>query len=167
MIFWLLLSAVLVIVDQITKALVVANMTLGEAGTIPVLGQFFRLTYVRNPGAVFGIGGDESGIPLIFFLVVGSAALIVFGIMIAKNDYKDKRRFWYSLSLSLLVAGALGNLIDRVVQTDNRVVDFLDFHGIWGYVFNFADMCLCVGIAIYLFDQFILDPKRVKQNATE
>lgn len=163
MVYWLILSLLLVVVDQVVKAVVVARLV-DVGASIPVIQDFFHLTYVRNAGMVFGIGGDESGIPLIVFLVIGTVALCAFGYMIAKNDYKDKRRFFYALALSLLVAGALGNLVDRVFQFDHRVVDYLDFRGIWDYVFNFADMCLSVGIALYLFDQFILDPKRVKED---
>ena len=54
--------------------------------------------------------------------------------------------------------------LDRVFQPDHRVVDYLDFRGIWDYVFNFADMCLTVGIGLYVFDQFFLDPKRLKED---
>jgi signal peptidase II len=163
MIYWLLLAAALVVVDQLVKAAVVAGFSsVGES--LPVITGFFHLTYVRNPGAVFGIGGGESGIPLVFFIVVGAAAIAIFAYMIAKNDYKDKRRFCYALALSLLVAGAFGNLIDRIFQPDHRVVDYLDFRGIWDYVFNFADMCLSVGIGLYVFDQFILDPKRLRED---
>jgi len=163
MVYWLILSLLLVIVDQVVKALIVANLA-NVGASIPVIDGFFHLTYVRNAGMVFGIGGDESGIPLFVFLVIGVVAIVAFGYMIAKNDYQDKRRFFYALALSLLVAGALGNLIDRVFQVDHRVVDYLDFRGIWDYVFNFADMCLSVGIALYLFDQFFLDPKRLKED---
>lgn len=163
MIYYLILSAVLVAIDQVVKAAVVAGFeSVGD--TLPVIQDFFHLTYVRNPGMFFVIGGDESVVPLVFFLVVGAVALVAFGFMIAKNDYKDRRRFFYSLALSLLVAGALGNLLDRVFQFDHRVVDYLDFRGIWDYVFNFADMCLTVGIGVYVFDQFFLDPKREKED---
>ncbi|MDP3131091.1 MAG: signal peptidase II [Bacillota bacterium] len=164
MIYWLILSAVLVIIDQVVKAAVVANLV-NVGASIPVIDGFFHITYVRNAGMVFGIGGDESGVPLIVFLVIGTLAMIAFGYMIAKNDYKDRRRFFYALALALLLAGALGNLLDRVFQVDHRVVDYLDFRGIWDYVFNFADMCLSVGIAVYLFDQFFLDPKRLREDA--
>ncbi|HPJ23530.1 MAG TPA: signal peptidase II, partial [Bacillota bacterium] len=158
--------------------------------SLPIIQDFFHFSYVRNSGAVFGIfeGSAEehwwvflimmlaaltifmirnthqcSSAHWWVFLIMMLAALTIFGIMFIKNDFKDKRRFWYTLSLTLLIAGAFGNAIDRVFQFDHNVVDFIDFRGIWSYVFNVADICLNVGIAIFIFDQFILEPKRTKQ----
>jgi signal peptidase II len=162
MLLYLLLSAILVAIDQIVKALVVARLVT-EFSSVPVIPDFFHITYVRNAGVVFGYGGD-TGIPLALVIGVGAVALVIFGILIAKNDYHDRRRWLYSLALSLLVAGALGNLVDRVLQPDHNVVDYLDFRGIWDYVFNFADMCLTVGISLFVFDQFFLDPKRIRED---
>jgi len=99
----------------------------------------------------------------VIFLIFVSLALIIFGVMFFKTDFKDKKLFWYQLALTLLIAGALGNVIDRIFQFDHNVIDFIDFRGIWNYVFNIADICLNVGIAIFLFDQFILDPRRNKK----
>jgi len=160
MIIWILVIIVLVGVDQLTKALVLAHFTY-EGQTLPVIQNFFNITYVRNSGAVFGVFQGLAETYIIFLVVMGMA-LILFGYMFVKNDFKDKRTFWYSLALSLLIAGALGNAIDRLFQFDHNVVDFLDFRGIWSFVFNFADVCLNVGIALFIFDQFILEPKRKK-----
>lgn len=160
MIIWFLVALGLLALDQTAKALVVANFA-REGDTLPVIRDFFHITYVRNSGAVFGIGGDHGW--LLYFVVAAAlVASVLFVVMLLKSDRKDKRLFWYRLSLSLLMAGTLGNLIDRLFQPDHQVVDFLDFRGIWPYVFNFADMCLCVGIALFLFDQLILEPKREK-----
>jgi len=163
MIIWLAVALGLLAIDQVSKALIVANFDF-EGQTLPVIQDFFHFTYVRNSGAVFGIGGDHGWL-LYFFLIAAFSASVFFVVMFLKSDKKDKRLFWFRLSLTLLVAGTLGNLIDRLFQPDHQVVDFLDFRGIWPYVFNFADMCLCVGIALFLFDQLILEPKRVKANA--
>ncbi len=160
MIIWILVIIVLVGVDQLTKALVLAHFTY-EGQTLPVIQNFFNITYVRNSGAVFGVFQGLAETYIVFLVVMGMA-LILFGYMFVKNDFKDKRTFWYSLALSLLIAGALGNAIDRLFQFDHNVVDFLDFRGIWSFVFNFADVCLNVGIALFIFDQFILEPKRKK-----
>ncbi|MGD9909352.1 MAG: signal peptidase II [Candidatus Izemoplasmatales bacterium] len=161
---WIAIIIALLGIDQLTKYIVVQSFTY-EGETVPVIQNFFHFTYVRNPGAIFGLGGT-SGIAYYFFLGVAFVAAIVFGYMFVKNDFKDKRKFFYTLGLVLLMAGALGNAIDRLAQFDHKVVDFIDFRGIWDYVFNFADMCLTVGIATFMFDQFILEPKRVKQDAT-
>jgi len=61
-----------------------------------------------------------------------------------------------------VAGGALGNIVDRLRL--KHVVDFIDFRGIWPYVFNIADMCLCIGIGFFLFDQLFLEPKRVKKT---
>ena len=160
MIKWIVLILALVGLDQITKALVVANFA-SEGDTFAVIQDFFHITYVRNSGAVFGLfqGLAET---YVIFLVFISIALIVFGYMFVKNDFKDKRTFWFSLGLSLLIAGALGNAADRLFQPDHNVVDFIDFRGIWSFVFNIADICLNIGIAVFIVDQFLLEPKRKK-----
>ncbi len=160
MIIWILVIIGLVGIDQLTKALVLARFTY-EGQSLPVIENFFHITYVRNSGAVFGIFQGLAETYIIFLVIMG-IALILFGYMFVKNDFKDKRTFWYSLALSLLIAGALGNAIDRLFQFDHNVVDFIDFRGIWSFVFNFADMCLNVGIALFIFDQFLLEPKRKK-----
>lgn len=158
---WLLVIISLIGLDQLTKYLVVANFAY-EGDTTPVINGFFHITYVRNSGAVFGMFQGLADTYVIFLIFI-SLALIIFGTMFYKTDFKDKKLFWYQLALSLLIAGALGNAIDRIFQFDHNVVDFIDFRGIWNYVFNIADICLNVGIAIFLFDQFILDPRRNKK----
>lgn len=163
MLIWLAVALGLLAIDQVSKVLIVQNFHF-EGQTLPVIQDFFHLTYVRNSGAVFGIGGDHGWL-LYFFILAAFAASVFFVVMFVKSDRKDKRLFWFRLALTLLVAGTLGNLIDRLFQPDHQVVDFLDFRGIWPYVFNFADMCLCVGIGLFLFDQLILEPKRGKADA--
>lgn len=164
MLIWIFVVVGLLAIDQISKLIMLSVFNGFEVGvekTIPIIRDFFHFTYVENTGAVFGLGGG-SGFGLIFFIIAAVAASIVFFIILSKTDFKDKRLFLYKLSISMLIAGALGNGIDRVIH--HFVVDFIDFRGIWIYVFNFADICLTVGIAFFLFDQFILEPKRVKQN---
>ncbi len=153
------LILVLLGLDQLSKALIVANMT--EGSSINVIGDFFRISYSRNSGTVFGFFQGLSSqyyIFLIFFLIAG----IIFGILFFKNDFSDKRTTVYALALSLLIAGAFGNSIDRIFQPGHTVVDWIDFNGIWRYVFNFADVCLNVGIVLFLVDTFFLEPKRKK-----
>ncbi len=163
MILYLVIAVTLIIIDQLTKAWVVtAFESVGD--TIPIINNFFHFTYVRNPGAVFGLGGD-SGYNYLIFIGFGIIAIGLFSYMFITNNWKDRRKIIYNISLALLVAGTMGNFIDRIFQPDHRVVDFLDFRGIWDYVFNVADMCLTVGISLFMFDQFILDPKRVKADA--
>ncbi len=163
MILYLIIAVALIIIDQLTKAwTVTAFEYVGE--TIPVIQDFFHFTYVRNPGAVFGLGGD-SGYNYLIFIAFGVIAIGLFAFLYIKNDWKDRRKIIYHIALALLLAGTIGNLIDRIFQPDHKVVDFIDFRGIWDFVFNVADMCLTVGISLFMFDQFLLDPKRVKADA--
>lgn len=159
---WLIFIASLLGIDQLTKYLVTSHFTF-EGETVPVIQNFFHITYVRNPGIVFGIGGD-SGIAFIFLVGVALLASVVFGTMLLKNDFKDKRKILYTIALCLLIAGALGNALDRLFQFDHKVVDFIDFRGIWQYIFNFADMCLSIGVFLFIVDQFFLEPKRVTKS---
>jgi len=155
---WIVLALGLLSVDQITKALVNTLLPV-EGQYVTLIEGLLRFRHVRNSGAVFGLGGDH-GWALYFFIAAALIAAVLFVVMFLKSDHKDKRLTVYRLALTLLFAGALGNCIDRIFQLDHRVVDFLDFYGIWVYVFNFADMCLSVGIGFFLLDQLILEPKR-------
>jgi signal peptidase II len=162
MLVWIILSIALLAIDQISKALVVLNFH-SEHSTVPIIQDFFHFTYTRNNGVVFGMADDQPWIlPVVILAALGATALFI--VLFLKNDFHDKRTRWYSASLALLVAGTLGNAIDRIFQVDHAVIDFIDFRGIWSYIFNIADMCLCVGIGLFLFDQLILDPKRGKKN---
>ncbi|MCK4552498.1 MAG: signal peptidase II [Tenericutes bacterium] len=162
MVKWIIIILALIGLDQATKFIVLANFTI-EGETLPVIQDFFHITYVRNSGAVFGMFQGLAETHVIFLIFI-SIALVIFGYLFIKNNFKDKKTFWYTLGLSLLIAGALGNAMDRLFQPDHNVVDFIDFRGIWAYIFNVADICLNVGIAIFMIDQFLLEPKRKKIN---
>ena len=98
-------------------------------------------------------------------MVFGLIAIVVFIILFAKNNFKDKRTFWFSLGVSMLIAGSVGNSIDRYVL--GYVIDFIDFKGfgsLWTYVFNFADVYLTIGLVLLFIDVFFLEQKRAKKN---
>ncbi|MDD4184605.1 MAG: signal peptidase II [Candidatus Izemoplasmatales bacterium] len=158
MVLWLIILIVLVAIDQFSKLWVV-SFFVAEGDTLPIIDGFFHFTYSRNPGAVFGIGGDH-GFALIFFIGVFIVAIGVFGFLFLKNDFQDPKKRLYTIALTLLIAGAFGNTIDRIFQFDHRVVDFIDFRGIWPYIFNVADMCLTLGLIAFMVDTFFIEPKR-------
>ena len=151
----LIVSAILVFADQITKGMVRSTMSLYES--IPVITDFFHITYVTNDGMAFGLNFP-------FGIYVFSGVSILFTGFL----------FWYlwtiqdhgiiiRTGIALILAGAIGNLIDRVFL--GEVVDFLDFmvgdyH--W-YVFNIADSCVTVGMGFVLYDSLILERKRLVQ----
>lgn len=159
MTIWIITLITLVAIDQISKIWVSSALEIGE--TIPAIKDFFHITYTRNTGVLFG--GLEGTASEYFwvFLIFATAATIIFGYMFIKSDFKDKRLFVFRLSLVLLIAGSIGNAIDRAVQIDHAVVDMIDFRGIWQYIFNFADTFLNVGIFFFFIDLFFLEKKRV------
>ena len=154
---WLVLAivAVTIIVDQLTKFLVVKYMTLGQS--ISVIDNFLYITSHRNEGAAWGILQGK----MIFFYVV---TLVVIGLVILwirKLDIKKEKLL--VIALSLILGGALGNFIDRVMY--QHVVDFINTY-IFGYdfpIFNIADSALCIGVFLMAVDA-ILDIKRHSQS---
>lgn len=123
------------LLDRISKYLVVTRMDPAE--TIPLIRGFFHLTYVKNAGAAFGLLQDKKW----FFIVI---TLVIIAVMIYLVFTMGKNNVLFSLTLGLITGGALGNLADRLQS--GLVTDFLDFRGIWSYVFNIADSALVVGV---------------------
>lgn len=120
-------------------------MSPGE--TKPLLGDFVDLTYVRNNGAAFSILQDHR-----ILLIALPAILIAVGLVYVTRHRKDRSNFMLT-SLSLVIAGGLGNLIDRVMT--GYVIDFIDFR-FWP-VFNFADICVTVGCVLLCIYVVFLD----------
>ncbi|MBU1726989.1 MAG: signal peptidase II [Candidatus Omnitrophica bacterium] len=117
--------------DQLTKFIAAKNLFYGHS--VPVIKGFFHFTLIHNRGAAFGILKNQ--IPLFIFSSIIAAVLIFFELR------SKKHRRLYEVALSLILAGALGNLIDRLLF--GYVIDFLDFR-VWP-VFNIADSAVTVG----------------------
>lgn len=132
-------------VDQWTKNMVHNNFHWGESR--PIVKNFFALTYVRNTGAAFGfLNKAPVAFREPFFIIVPLLAMAV--ILVIFIRLKDEQQLM-GASLSLVLAGAIGNLIDRL--RFGFVIDFLDFHFKEVYhwpAFNVADMCIVVGVCI-------------------
>ena len=129
---------VLVIAADLVSKYLLTPIMMEAGGSIPVLGDWFNLTYVQNTGASFGI--FQNSVP--FFIVVTSIVLIA-GIIFMIKTRKTQSLF-LKISLSLVIGGAIGNFYDRIVF--GYVRDFLDFRlSFWHWVFNVADACLVVG----------------------
>lgn len=130
---------VIVILDAVTKYIAERSLTLYQP--VPVMGDFFRLTYIYNRGAAFGLSlGDYSRY---FFLVLTVVALVVLFLWFRSTPRDDRLRLF---SIAAVAGGAIGNLIDRV-RHEHGVVDFFDFgfgHLRWP-VFNIADIAVTVG----------------------
>lgn len=127
-----ILSFIVLILDQVSKILVLRHLK--SIGEIPIIKNIFHLTYVENRGAAFGVLQHQRWFFIILtFLIVGA---IVFYFRKDRNYPKPMM-----IGLSLIVGGAIGNLIDRVLY--GYVVDFFDFR-IWP-VFNIADSAIVIG----------------------
>ncbi len=146
---WILLSFTgggILFLDQMSKFYVQKFLTLHES--LPMIPSFFSLTYIRNPGAAFGLFANQSlAFRSIFFFSVSSVALVLLLLFFLQASGEDT----FSLvGLSLLFGGAVGNLIDRV--RFGEVVDFLDFYvGEFHWpAFNVADSAITVGASFLI-----------------
>ena len=141
--YLLIILPIIILIDQITKIYIINNFSHGES--IPVIADFFNITYVRNKGAIFGIFSDlDPSIRKPFFIILPIIALFIMLYLFKKTDKKDVIAL---ISLSLIMSGAIGNFIDRIQY--EYVVDFLDFH--WKNkmhypAFNVADSSITVGV---------------------
>ncbi len=144
---WIGLSAFVVLADQWTKHLVRGALRNGEV--IPVT-SFFDLVLAFNPGAAFSFLADQAGWQRWFF--VGLAALICGWLLRLLAQHQHEKLL--PLAFSLIIGGAIGNVIDRFVF--GAVVDFLYFHiGAYGWpAFNVADSAICGGVGLMIYAQF-------------
>lgn len=142
----ILTAAGVVLLDQLSKAVVVQHMALHES--FPVIAGFFNITYVRNTGAAFGILSGQAPW-LRSVLLVGSSILAV-GFILWIWVKEGNSSWSRAVSLGMILGGALGNMLDRVRL--GEVIDFLDFY--WGKyhwpAFNVADSAVTVGILMFL-----------------
>ena len=144
-----LVAVIVVMLDQITKALVLRTWPLPQTGEISIIGQWLTLTYIRNDGVAFGI---FQGIPQ-FFTV--TSLLIMAGAIYYYLHHLPEHNRWSALMLGLIIGGALGNVIDRVHAA--KVTDFIQvFLGSYPFpVFNVADSAISVGaVALIVFSLF-------------
>lgn len=141
-----IVSVVVLVLDQASKLYIDSHFRIGESVT--VLANFFHITYVRNKGAAFGIFAD-SAVRIPFFISVSLIAAI--GILWYLRRLRDDQRL-PSFALSLIFAGAVGNLIDRIRL--GEVIDFIDVHWYRHHwpAFNVADSAITVGVCLLLLD---------------
>jgi signal peptidase II len=143
---WLTLAAVIVVVDQITKYIIVQKLALHQV--IPIT-EFFNIVYVRNPGAAFSLFADAGGWQRFFFIGVAIVASV--WVVWLLRRYPQQKLF--CLALGLILGGAIGNLIDRILY--GYVVDFVQVHYYTGYyfpAFNVADSAITCGAALLIWD---------------
>jgi len=143
----LLIGAGIILVDQVTKGLVMQKFLLHE--NLEVIPGFFNLTYIRNTGGAFGVlAGEASRLRTGLFLAISCVAL---GIIFFLYTKIPPGKTWLDSGLAMTFGGALGNLIDRL--RFGEVVDFLDFHigTLHWPAFNVADSAISMGVGIFCF----------------
>ena len=148
-------TGVVIVVDQITKLYIMETMRPHES--IPIVPNLFNLTYIRNPGAAFGIlAGSSNAFRMVFFGLTSIFALGLLGTIFFRMSERD----WMGrLSVVGILGGAIGNLIDRLRY--GEVIDFLDVY-VENYhwpAFNVADSAITVGV-IFLIIHFAFEKKK-------
>lgn len=138
------LMAGLVVLDQISKFFLVRSIPLH--GSVPVIPGFFALAHIRNKGAIFGMF-NRSGIKSVTLLLL-LASIAALGFVVYYFLKTPASHRWTKVALSLILAGAVGNQIDRFVR--GSVVDFLELHvkGFYWPTFNVADACISTGAVL-------------------
>ncbi|ACM18760.1 lipoprotein signal peptidase [Geotalea daltonii FRC-32] len=152
------IAVLVIIIDQLTKLYIDRVMDLHSS--ITVIENFFNITYMRNKGAAFSFLSNFSyRIP--FFILVSVVAILV--ILSVVYRLRQDQKFAV-VSLALIFAGALGNLIDRVRL--GEVIDFLDVHWYRHHwpAFNVADSAICVGVFLLAVDMYLEERRQKKQG---
>lgn len=152
---YIAIIVILTIIDQITKYLIL-TVSNGEIGySIPIIPNFFHITYVENHGMIFGLAQGKINIVTIF-----SICLIGYIIVTELKNFKNYTK-WTKIGIAVIAAGALGNMIDRLFR--HFVIDMVDFRGLWPFIFNVADMYVHIGIYIIAID-YIMRTYRKNNN---
>lgn len=144
MIIIIIISIILLCIDQISKLLVVNLLT--KTNSITIIKNFFYLTYINNDGAAFSILVGKR----IFLILIAVLVIVMLIRYIKKNNIQNKLEL---VSISLIIGGSLGNLMDRVVR--GYVIDFLDFK-LFNYnfpIFNLADTFIVIGVFLLLLKE--------------
>ncbi|BDX17436.1 signal peptidase II [Halopseudomonas aestusnigri] len=147
---WLVLSALVIVLDQLTKWVAVSELQLYQQ--VPIIDDLFSFTLAYNTGAAFSFLADASGWQRWLFAVIAVVVSIVLCVWLARLDRSKKLE---AIALALILGGAIGNLYDRVIH--GKVTDFILVHWqqSWFFpAFNIADSAITVGAALLLFDMF-------------
>ena len=167
------LGVILLILDLVTKLSVIANKDyIRSVGGIVLIPNFLRINYLINNNMVFGISlGSDLNNRIVFCIF---ALLIVIGLIIFTVIKWGKLNKFYRACIMMVVAGALGNIIDRIFYSPeflgnsvNGVVDWIDFYGIWPFNFNIADSAVVVAaiiMIVYMIVQEIIDYRKKNKD---
>ena len=153
MLVFFLITAGVILLDQITKILALQH--LAPVGSLPLWENVLHLTYVENTGAAFGMLKDHRWV----FMVISTVAL---GGMIVYMFLNKTKHPLETTAVAFIVGGGIGNMIDRL--TRGFVVDFVDVKCIphWNYIFNVADIFVCVGCGLFILYVLLFEAKSKK-----
>lgn len=148
---WLWLAVIMLALDQVTKYWTIQSLDLYESYKIF---SFFSFTHARNYGAAFSFLGDAGGWQRYLFTAIAIVVSSYLVYLLKKNSSAQR---WVNCAYALILSGALGNVIDRVVF--GYVVDFLDFDlGFYRWpTFNIADIAIFIGAAMMIFESFFAE----------
>ena len=155
MLKWLWLSFAVIVIDQLTKLWIDSSMTLHER--LPLIDGFFDLTLAYNPGAAFSFLADAGGWQRWFFTILSTVVTIILVVWLKRLPTHEKLN---AVALSLIIGGAIGNLIDRIAY--GHVIDFLlVYYQQWSWpAFNVADSAISVGVVLMLLALFHSSPSQ-------
>lgn len=150
---WFVISAAIIVADQLTKWLVLASFAPGERREVT---GFFNLVLVFNKGAAFSFLADAPGWQTPLLVIFALAAAVIVSVLLVRSPHRRP----YQAGLALILGGAVGNVIDRL--RFGQVVDFLDLHaGGWHWpAFNVADSAITVGAVLLILDGFMHHERR-------
>lgn len=156
---WLWLTVLVLILDIAIKQYVYQNFRL----YVPIeVTSFFNLMYAQNFGAAFSFLADKGGWQRWFFAGIAIAISVILIVMMYRQSAAKRLS---NIAYALIIGGAIGNLIDRLMH--GFVIDYLDFYvGNWHWpTFNLADMAICVGAALIIFESFLPENKSQAKQA--
>lgn len=150
---WLVVAAIVIVLDQATKLAIAHYFRLGDSH---VIAPFFNLVRVHNSGAAFSFLAGASGWQRWFFIGLGVVAATLIIVMLKRHSAQKL----FAWALALILGGAIGNVVDRVLH--GHVIDFIQLHaGGWYFPsFNIADSAITVGAVCLIVDEL----RRVKRG---
>ncbi len=150
---WLLIATLIIIADQFTKVLILGSFQYGDSRYVT---SFFNVVRVHNTGAAFSFLAGASGWQRWFFVGIGAAATVFILWMLRRHGHQ----LLFATALSLILGGAIGNVVDRLLH--GYVVDFIQLHWRGWYFpsFNVADSAISVGAVLLIWDEI----RRVRRS---
>lgn len=150
---WLVIALLIIVLDQFTKVLILGDFKLGDSRYVT---SFFNVVRVHNTGAAFSFLAGAAGWQRWFFVGLGLAATVFIGFMLKRHGHQTL----FATALTLILGGALGNVIDRLLH--GYVVDFIQVHFAGWYFpsFNVADSAITVGAVLLIWDEL----RRVRKS---